>query len=108
MRQVFAAFTVLAAGGAAAAATVPTAVINAQTTTGKSRPTKYCFIYGKRSHHTSAQCEMIDINLRAYPYSPSNLTTFETIDQNKKAKLTTSSATEVNGIEKRKVIGRGH
>ena len=79
------------AGGNAAAANVPTAT---------KKVTKYCFIHGKRSHHTSAQCKMIDINLRAYPYDATNTKTFDTAEQVKKAKLTTSAATEIKGIGK--------
>ena len=86
--------SVPAAGGASAAASVPTTV----PTTTKVK--KYCFIHGKRSSHTSAQCKMIDINLRAYPYDTTNLKTFDTAEQVKKAKLTTNSATEVKGIGK--------
>ena len=86
--------SVPAAGGASAAASVPTTV----PTTTKVK--KYCFIHGKRSSHTSAQCKMIDINLRAYPYDTSNTKTFDTAEQVKKAKLTTNSATDVKGIGK--------
>jgi hypothetical protein len=43
---------------------------------------------------------MIDINLRAYPYDATNMKTFDTADQVKKAKLTTNSATDVKGIGK--------
>ena len=45
---------------------------------------------------------MIEINLRAYPYDTTNMTTFDTAEQVKKAKLTTSAATEVKGIGKGK------
>ena len=79
------------AGGTAAAASVPTAA---------KKVTKYCFIHGKRSHHTSAQCKMIEINLRAYPYDATNTKTFDTAEQVKKAKLTTSATTEIKGIGK--------
>jgi len=105
VRQAFAASTVtaasvLAAGGAAAAAaSVP------MTATTK-KVTKYCFIHGKRSyhtsHHTSAQCKMIELNLRAYPYDTTNTATFDAAEQVKKVKLTTSTATEVEGIGKGK------
>jgi hypothetical protein len=98
IRQAFQASSIAAAflpaaGGAAAAASVPPTVTTKMTT-------KYCLIHGKRSSHTSAQCKMIDINLRAYPYDATNTKTFDTADQVKKAKLTTSSATEVKGIGK--------
>ena len=43
---------------------------------------------------------MINVNLRAYPYDATNTKTFDTADQVKKAKMTTSSATEVKGIGK--------
>jgi hypothetical protein len=43
---------------------------------------------------------MIDINLRAYPYDATNTKTFDTAEQVKKAKLTTSAATEIKGIGK--------
>ena len=89
--------SVPAAGGASAAASsVPTTATTVTTTKVK----KYCFIHGKRSSHTSAKCKMVDINLRAYPYDASNTKTFDTADQVKKAKLTTSPATEVKGIGK--------
>ena len=42
----------------------------------------------------------MELNLRAYPYDATNLKTFDTADQVKKTKLTTSSATEVKGIGK--------
>ena len=87
--------SVPAAGGAAAVDSVP-----ATATTKKA--TKYCFIHGKWSHHTSEQCKMVKINLRSYPYDTTDTTTFETAEQIKKAKLTTSSATEVKGIGKGK------
>jgi hypothetical protein len=89
--------SVPAAGGAATAATT---VATTAATTKKTN--KYCFIHGKRSHHTSAQCKMIELTLRAYPYDASNMTTFDTAEQVKKAKLTTSAATEVKGIGKGK------
>jgi hypothetical protein len=98
VRQAFAASivpaaSVRAAGGAAAAASsVPP--------TATTKATKYCFIHGKRAHHTSSQCKMIELHLRAYPYDASNTKTFDTADQVKKAKLTSSSATEVKGIGK--------
>jgi hypothetical protein len=100
IKQAFAASTVTAAsapaaGGAAAAASAPT---TAPTVTKKAK--KYCFIHGKRCSHTSTECKMIELNLRAYPYDANNLKTFDTADQVKKAKLTTSSATEVKGIGK--------
>ena len=50
---------------------------------------------------------MIEINLRAYPYDTTNVTTFDTADQVKKGELTTSSATEVKGIGKGKWWDRG-
>ena len=97
VRQAFAASivpaaSVPAAGGSAAAASVPP--------TATTKATKYCFIQGKRAHHTSSQCKMIKPNLRAYPYDASNTKTFDTADQVKKEKLTTSSATEVKEIGK--------
>ena len=100
VRQAFAASIVTAAsvpaaGGAAAAASAPT---TAPTVTKKAKI--YCFIHGKRCSHTSTECKMIELNLRAYPYDANNLKTFDTADQVKKAKLTTSSATEVKGIGK--------
>ena len=85
--------TILAAGGAAPAAIVPTAA-----TTGKRKPTRYCFIRGTKLHHSSPQCKMVEINRNAFPYSPTNLQPFETTGQVKKAKLTRNSATKVNGI----------
>ena len=101
VRQAFAAYTipniasaatVQQAGGAATAATaVPTK---------KAITVQYCFVHGKRSHHASAQCKNIAINLRAYPKSPTNFKTFETEEQVKKAKLTTSPNTEVKGVGK--------
>jgi hypothetical protein len=102
VRQAFAAnsigpASVPAAGGAATAATT---VATTAATTKKTN--KYCFIHGKRSHHTSAQCKMIELTLRAYPYDANNMTTFDTAEQVKKAKLTTSAATEVKGIGKGK------
>ena len=44
----------------------------------------------------------MELNLRVYPYDPTNVTTFDTADQVKKTKLTTSSVTEVKGICKGK------
>ena len=102
VRQAFATSMVTAAsvpgtGGAAAAASVPTTA-----TTVTKNATKYCFIHGKRSNHTSAQCMMRELNLRAYPYDINNTKTFDTAEQVKMAKLTTNPATEVKGIGKGK------
>ena len=63
---------------------------------------KYCFIHGKRSHHPSSQCKMINLNDRAYPYSTTNLAIFTTAEQVRKAKLVNSANTEVKGIGKGK------
>jgi len=81
--------TIQQAGGAAAAATVP-----------KKKTITYCFLHGNRSQYSSAQCNNIAINSRAYPKSTTNFKTFQLDDQVKKTKLTTSSATEVKGIAK--------
>jgi len=86
------------------AVTVSTATAIATT---NPRPSKYCFIHGKRSHHSSAHFLMIKINLRTYPYSPINLTTFETTDQFNKVKVTTSSPIKVKGIGKEKCLNGG-
>jgi len=97
VRQAFAASSVPATSSVSAAS-VPAASVPATATTKKV--TKYCFIHRKWSHHTSTQCKMIEINLCAYSYDPTNVTTFDTADQVKKAKLATSSATEVKRIGK--------
>ena len=51
---------------------------------------------------------MLELNLRAYPYDPINVTIFDTTDQVKKTKQTTSSATEVKEIWKGKWWGGGN